>query len=316
LTKLKIFLILLLGSLTALNSQNATLYSKAYGKNTDPAVVFFHGGPGFNCANFEFSTAEELASKGFYVVVFDQRGCGRSKNYKSEGPYSFAAQIQDVLDVLLKYNIKKATLVGHSWGGTLSTKFAEKHPEMVERMIFIGAPLSYQMTFKGILKRCNEKFSKAKDSVNLKRVAYVQKFDTSSINYSGSCFMFAVANGFYSPASSTEFSQNFKKKMAGTEQEKLFSQMETAPVQGVYAEEKYITIHMYQSWLNLRKTIPLYAIYGSEDGLFDQKQLDLIADAVTKDRFYLVKDASHNVFIDRHPEFMELISNILNKSTK
>lgn len=297
----------------ALQAQEAQLYSHAYGKSSDPALIYFHGGPGFNSANFEFSTAEELSKKGLYVIVFDQRGSGRSKNYKTNGPYSFAGQIEDVMSVYKKYNIKKASLVGHSWGGTLATKFADKHPEMVERMVFIGAPMSYQMTLRGILDRCKEKFSAAHDSMNLKRVAYVEKFDTASINYSASAFLFAVANGFYAPVNKSEFSKQFNAKMEGTENGRLMGQVEREPVQGVYDAEKYTVINLYPDWLSLRKTIPLYAIYGSEDGLFDQKQLSLIEDAVGKDHFYIVKNASHNVFIDTHPEFMNLMSLIFKK---
>ncbi len=311
--RLKIFIFVFLLNNLVFYSKDAQFYSKAYGKNTDPAILFFHGGPGFNSANFEYSCAEEISAKGLYVIVFDQRGSGRSKNYKSEGPYSFAEQINDVLSVYKKFKIAKASLVGHSWGGTLATKFAEKHPEMVEKIIFIGSPLSYQMTFKGILQKCKDKFSATNDSINLKRVAFVQKFDTLSLNYSGSCFMFAMANGFYTPSSKSDFSNNFKLKMANNPDEKYFRQLDDAPVEGVYKAEKYILLHFYKLWLELKKTIPLYALYGSEDGLFEAKQLSLIENAVGTDHYYLIKNASHNVFIDKHPEFMEIISKIFNK---
>lgn len=294
-------------------SQAGELYSKAYGKNTDPAVIFFHGGPGFNSANFEYSCADEISKKGLYVIVFDQRGCGRSKDYKTKGPYTFAEQILDILDVYKKFNIKKASLIGHSWGGTLATKFAEKHPDKVEKIIFIGSPVSYQMTFKGILQRVTDKFTAAHDSVNLKRVAFIQKFDTASLNYSGGCFMFAMANGFYTPKAKSDFAADFKKRMEGTEQEKLFSDFASDPIQGVYDSEKYITLNLYQIWLELKKTIPLYALYGTDDGLFEKKQLALIENAVGTDHYNLIPNASHNVFIDKHVEFMNIISKIFNK---
>jgi proline iminopeptidase len=293
-------------------SYSTELYSKAYGNPTHPAIVFFHGGPGYNSVNFEFSSAEDLVKKGFYVVVFDQRGCGRSKEYKPDNSFSFEDQIGDIISVFSKHNIKKASLIGHSWGGTLATKFAEKHPDKVERIIFIGAPMSYQLSFKGILKRCEEKFSAAKDSVNLKRIAHVRKQDTATLAYSGTCFMLAMANGFYAPAEKSEFSESFKKKMESNENRKYLTLMETEPVQGVYASEKYILLDVYKNWLELRKTIPLFAFYGSEDGLFDQKQLDLIKEAVTPEHFHLVKGASHNVFIDKHEEFLSLISKTFN----
>ncbi len=309
--RLKIFFIAFFIINISISAQEATLYSNGFGKKTDPAVIYFHGGPGYNSANFEFSTAEELSKKGLFVVVFDQRGCGRSKNYHSDGPYTFEAQIEDVLSVYKKYDLTKASLIGHSWGGTLATKFAEKHPEMVQKIIFVGAPMSYQMTLRGILQRCKDKFSFKHDSINLKRIAFVEKMDTSSINYSASCFMFAVANGFYNPSLKSQFAEDFKEKMEGTEAEKLFGQIEREPVQGVYDAEKYTTIHLFKTWMELKKTIPLYGLYGHDDGLFEDQQLDLIEVAVGFAHYHLIKGASHNVFIDTHSEFMDLVTKIL-----
>jgi proline iminopeptidase len=309
-TRLKIFMVLLLFTAVCGFAAEPILYSNAFGKNTDPAVIYFHGGPGFNCANFEFSTAEELSKKGLYVIVFDQRGCGRSKQYFTHGPYTFAAQIEDVLSLYKKYNLTKASLMGHSWGGSLATKFAEAHPDKVERMILIGSPMSYQMTLRGILHRCRDKFEFKHDSINLKRVAFVEKMDTTSIAYSGSCFMFAVANNLYTSSSKTEFSEKFNKEMEENEDNYLLSQIEQEPVQGVYDAEKYITLHFYNSWHNLKNSFPLYGIYGSQDGLFDKKQLDEIEIAVGAGHFYIVTGASHNVFIDQHSDFMDIVSKI------
>jgi proline iminopeptidase len=54
------------------------LYSRAFGNAKDTPILFLHGGPGYNCAGFEVSTAQELANNGFYVIVYDRRGEGRS----------------------------------------------------------------------------------------------------------------------------------------------------------------------------------------------------------------------------------------------
>lgn len=57
----------------------AEIYSAAYGKASDPAVIFLHGGPGYNSLDFEVTTAQKLADQGFYVIVYDRRGEGRSR---------------------------------------------------------------------------------------------------------------------------------------------------------------------------------------------------------------------------------------------
>lgn len=56
------------------------IYSKAYGNSKNPAIIFIHGGPSGNSNLFEGTTAKILASKGFYVIVYDRRGEGRSKD--------------------------------------------------------------------------------------------------------------------------------------------------------------------------------------------------------------------------------------------
>ncbi|MDR0262347.1 MAG: alpha/beta hydrolase [Sphingobacterium sp.] len=55
-----------------------TIYSKSYGQRKDPAIIFIQGGPSGNSTLFAGTTAETLASKGFYVIVYDRRGEGRS----------------------------------------------------------------------------------------------------------------------------------------------------------------------------------------------------------------------------------------------
>lgn len=295
-------------------SQDKELYSKAYGHAKNPVVIFFHGGPGYNSVGFELSSAEDLANKGFYVIVFDQRGCGRSANYKGNGNYSFNEQANDIIVIYKKYDLKTATLIGHSWGGTLATKFAEKHPEMVSGLIFVDSPLSYQLTFKSVLQKCMDKYTALHDSVNLKRIAYISKLDTSSLAYSSMCFTYAMTNGFYSTMVKTESAKNFTEKVKDNPDTKYLSKMDSDPVNGVYKSEKYTTLNLTTDWQNLKNTIPLYGIYGDEDGLFDKIQLDQIKNIIGETKFYLLKNASHNPFIDKHEEFMSLITKII--STK
>ncbi|MFT6246723.1 MAG: proline iminopeptidase, partial [Crocinitomicaceae bacterium] len=62
-TKFLLFLLLLSG-FNVVFAQD--LYVKTFGDSLDTPTIFIHGGPGYNCATFEATTAEKLASKGFY----------------------------------------------------------------------------------------------------------------------------------------------------------------------------------------------------------------------------------------------------------
>lgn len=53
------------------------------------------------------------------------------------------------------------------------------------------------------------------------------------------------------------------------------------------------------------------AIYGNEDGLFDENSLSKIKDIVGEKKFILVNNSSHNVFVDQQKIFFEALNNLL-----
>jgi proline iminopeptidase len=162
------------------NSIAAELYSKAYGKSTDPAVIFLHGGPGYNAVSFEQTIAQPLADAGFYVVVFDQRGCGRSMP-EANSVFTFEEAFADLNAIYEKYTLGKATLIGHSFGGMLGIRFAEKCPEKVDKLILTGSPLSYPTAFKSILARCRAIYE-VQQSPQLAYIEMLEQMDPTSSN--------------------------------------------------------------------------------------------------------------------------------------
>jgi proline iminopeptidase len=59
------------------------------------------------------------------------------------------------------------------------------------------------------------------------------------------------------------------------------------------------------------KNIPVYAIYGKEDGLFNQAHFDRVKKAVGDANFILVENSSHNVFLDRRETFINQVKKFL-----
>ena len=82
-------------------SQN--LYSKDYGNKKNPAIIFIHGVPRGNSTLFESTTAENLSKLGFYVIVYDRRGEGRSIDKFAK--FTFKESNEDLLYILKKYKI-------------------------------------------------------------------------------------------------------------------------------------------------------------------------------------------------------------------
>ena len=304
---MKKYLCLLLTLLSLTATAQTTLFSTAYGNHANPAVIFMHGGPGYNAGNFEYSTAEELAGKGFYVIVYDQRGCGRSKNYAPNGDFSFKAQIKDAETLYKKYGIKKATIIGHSWGGTLATKFALAKPKLADRVVLVGSPLSYQMTFDNIIARCQKIYAERGDSASFSYVNIMEtQMDSTTLEYSSSCFMQAMwCNLYATKAPTLSFTKFWNSVNNNTEKVALLRQSEYVPVKGVYSAEKYTTLNMSKDWAALKKKgVKLFGMYGDEDGLFDTKQIDLITNTLGAENIVVVKGASHNVFVDKLDDFI------------
>lgn len=302
---------LVLGVLNANAESGEGLYSKSFGDSTHPALIFLHGGPGYNCANFELTTAPVLAKQGYFVVVFDQRGCGRSKNM-AESLFTIDEAVADVLHIYQTYGLKQATLLGHSWGGTLAGFFAKRNPGMVDHIVLIGSPLSYQRTLKTILKRCGEVYSAKNDSVNLGYLTLIADMDTASLQYSSYLFYHAMSSGLYSPKNPSPESKVIYQQLAGNPDAKLMMNSELAPVQGLHTNEAYTLFDMSDVFASCKKQgVGLWGIYGEEDGLFDAVQLQGLRKIIGEDRFTVIPNASHNLFIDQQETFLAVLGNIV-----
>lgn len=280
-------------------------YSKEYGNDKNPALIFLHGGPGYNSFSFEFSTAQELANNGFYVIIYDRRGCGRT-NKDTNSSYNFKEAFDDLNFIYSKYNLKKATLIGHSFGGTLGILYANNYPAKVENLILVGSPLSYQMTFKHIISKSKKIYSEI-SSPQMKYIEMLEKMDTASLEYSSYCFMHAMSNGFYKAKNPSAKSKIIYDSLMKHSMAFYLSNMTREPVSGFFEKEHYTTLNLSSNLTGLQGKINVFGIYGQEDGLFDSEQITLIESILGPDNFSLVEDASHSVFIDQQDEFISLI---------
>jgi proline iminopeptidase len=119
-----------------------------------PAVVF-HGGPGSGCS----PSFRALFDPGAYrVVLFDQRGCGRSTPHASAPDTDLASNttthlIADAELLREHLGVQRWTVLGGSWGSTLALAYAEAHPDRVTEMILFGVTTGrrseFDWTFRG-----------------------------------------------------------------------------------------------------------------------------------------------------------------------
>ncbi len=111
----------------------AQIYYSIYGKG-DP-VLLLHGGLG-NADHFAFQLPA-LVDK-FQVIAIDSRGQGRSSN-RSKATITYDLMATDVIAVMDKLKIDKASVVGWSDGGEVALKLGIAFPDRVDHLFVFGA---------------------------------------------------------------------------------------------------------------------------------------------------------------------------------
>lgn len=118
------------------NSQQQDLimaYMDIQPKDNNGKVVILMHGKNFNGAYWK-TTIDTLTNEGFRVIVPDQIGFGKSS--KPHGyQYTFQQLAINTKELLNHLNVDKVSVLGHSMGGMLATRFTLMYPDKVEKMI-------------------------------------------------------------------------------------------------------------------------------------------------------------------------------------
>jgi len=118
-----------------------------------PAVVL-HGGPGSGCTGWHRRLFDPNA---YRVVLFDQRGCGRSTPHASEPDIDLASNttshlIADIELLRQRLDIERWLVLGGSWGSTLALAYAERYPDRVTEMILFGVTTGRRAEFDRLFR--------------------------------------------------------------------------------------------------------------------------------------------------------------------
>lgn len=118
-----------------------TLYWEQCGRQDGPAILFLHGGPGGGCGETHrcFFDPDQ-----WRVVLFDQRGSGRSRPYADITDNTTPHLIADIEKLRNHLGIEQWALFGGSWGSTLALAYAQAHPNRVLGMVLRGVFLFRQ----------------------------------------------------------------------------------------------------------------------------------------------------------------------------
>ncbi len=111
------------------------IYYEQCGNPNGKPAIFLHGGPGGGGSK---TVRQFFDPKIYHIVVFDQRGCGRSKPHvllEKNTTWDLVSDIELIRD---KLKINKWLVFGGSWGSTLALAYAQSHPGAVSEMVLRG----------------------------------------------------------------------------------------------------------------------------------------------------------------------------------
>lgn len=112
-----------------------TLYLEECGDPEGIPILFVHGGPG---AGFSKHDRRFFDPEKYRIILFDQRGSGRSTPHAELSANTTQHLIDDIEAIRNYLSIDKWVLFGGSWGSTLSLLYAQSYPEYVNGLILRG----------------------------------------------------------------------------------------------------------------------------------------------------------------------------------
>jgi proline iminopeptidase len=112
-----------------------SMYWEQSGNPSGIPAVFLHGGPGAGATS---THRRFFDPDGYRIVIFDQRGAGRSTPLGATKDNSLDHLVADMELLRIHLGIERWLLFGGSWGSTLALAYAEAHPERCSGIVLRG----------------------------------------------------------------------------------------------------------------------------------------------------------------------------------
>ncbi|MEU6497515.1 prolyl aminopeptidase [Streptomyces sp. NPDC046984] len=120
------------------------IYWETSGNPVGKAALCVHGGPG---SGGRRGSRKAFDPEVFRIVLFDQRGCGKSRPHASDPSVGLDHNTTDHLIADMErlrehLGIERWLLYGGSWGSTLTLAYAERYPERVSEVVIVGVTMT------------------------------------------------------------------------------------------------------------------------------------------------------------------------------
>jgi proline iminopeptidase len=131
-----------------------SLYWEVCGNSNGKPAVVIHGGPGSGCTPWHRRLFDPAK---YNIVLFDQRGCGRSRPHASAFDTDLSTNTTDHLTAdieLLRQHLKipRWLMLGGSWGSALALTYGERYPAAVSELVLYGVTTGRRQEFDWLFR--------------------------------------------------------------------------------------------------------------------------------------------------------------------
>jgi len=116
-------------------SDKHTIFVEESGNPKGKPVIFLHGGPG---GGIEPIYRQYFNPKKWRIIIFDQRGCGKSMPHAELDENTTWHLVEDIESIRKYLKIDKWVVFGGSWGSTLALTYSIKNPKRCKALILRG----------------------------------------------------------------------------------------------------------------------------------------------------------------------------------
>lgn len=295
-----------------------SLFFRTAGDPRNQAIVFVHGGPGFDSYDFEATTAAPLAQLGYYVVTYDQQGQGRSPTAALTA-FAYRAYADDLMNLVSRLRLNRPILIGHSHGGPIAIHFDVFHPGVARAVILASAPVDFWRAIQDMKSTCEARYAAAGRGellsdlrASFATLAATRIGSESLVEPTARLFQHAL---FGCRLYSTRAPSEDEKRVRALVTDPPAPRME--PMPGFLVNESYL--YRDHSRQVAKEKGRYFGVYGDEDGLFSARTrawIQSLLNEPNETRFFLIKGASHAVYLDQQRRFLDLVDAISKRAPR
>jgi proline iminopeptidase len=281
----------------------ANIFTVLYDGKFDRTLLMVHGGPGASCDYFRYQA--ELLSQHVNVVLFDERGVRRSDVIEPEN-FDFQVLIDDIDDIRKAFNIKKWSVLGHSFGGLLTLLYATKYQEDTESIIFECPSFCNADTSNYIIEAIKNKLHELENFTLDNELLKAKEGGISSLWDIMGKIPGHIITEIYHPFPRNDKAANmsFENAFTAEEEEKTKVHCDLV-VRDSYANENHFHRLKHLS-------VPSLLLIGEYDVVCSPKQQEAFTKDVLKSKIVVLPNCGHTLHNEIPHLFVETVLDFLN----